>query len=718
MSFALMKNKILSFITSTNSITLFLIGFPCWTGYISATSPIFREFLAELPPLQQQLVKARISIIAVRDSLLSLVGNGCAGWGRDWTNGVDYGYIACDEDGISKRLQHHNHLPGCVYENAVEANYTGSAFNHVVVVTNFNVHELSHSMSLKEIDGHLYKSWHHYNGLVQLTKRNGQRLTRILVTGIPLNGSREQLNFIKLFNERTKIILVEDENGGFQLVDAFFIAMNVLQCARSQCPQPVNESNFTGRNIATCDEPVVTADIVPAVRDEILKIILDQNITSKTSQDNGSGGEKRKESRNNATFPCVTNRAQFVTYASSSNGLSNGNWPLDKLVSCPEEITSSVNDLSPKYPLYKTRIPVAGEWPPVVHTAAVFSLAKPEYTIVTPMFNVEGHAARNIYATMKATTGIWALDIVLDTCVDDTLRIVYGAILKIIASRDNDAIHRNMCQQLCADPSSSGSSSPSSACTSADSSVLTRIRVITSKTTLLETRAENIAFSSTDSTRFFLSVQADQLVSEIGWNFFLSVPAILWEEVSAVGSRQALNVPYRDWVGTENLTTPLDYRSDQLRETVKDANIFIVRDNANRGPLLFNATKMIDMGFYNERDFWLEDDETEYHVRAYYKHKWITGYFPAGHTYVHRNRQDKRAHNLVRSHPDIEAMRGKVMKSLNAHCNRTYIDTFPNGFPHDNHLRMVTPAMMQQAKEMCASSMRRHSGFCNSHCRR
>lgn len=50
------------------------------------------------------------------------------------------------------RLQHHNHLPGCVYENAMETNYTGSAFNHVVVVTNFNVHELSHSMSLKEID--------------------------------------------------------------------------------------------------------------------------------------------------------------------------------------------------------------------------------------------------------------------------------------------------------------------------------------------------------------------------------------------------------------------------------------------------------------------------------------------------------------------------------------------------------------------------------------
>ena len=104
---------------------------------------------------------------------------------------------------------------------------------------------------------------------------------------------------------------------------------------------------------------------------------------------------------------------------------------------------------------------------------------------------------------MRATTGIWALDIVLDTCVDDTLRIVYGAILKIIASRDSNTIHNNMCQQLCA-----ASSSPNAtACVSPDSSVLTRIRVISSKTTLLETRSENIAFSSTESTRFFLSVQ-------------------------------------------------------------------------------------------------------------------------------------------------------------------------------------------------------------------
>lgn len=45
-------------------------------------------------------------------------------------------------------------------------------------------------------------------------------------------------------------------------------------------------------------------------------------------------------------------------------------------------------------------------------------------------------------------------------------------------------------------------------------------------------------------------------MSEIGWNFFLAVPALLWQEVSAVGSRQALNVPYRDWLVSSRAALP------------------------------------------------------------------------------------------------------------------------------------------------------------------
>lgn len=61
-------------------------------------------------------------------------------------------------------------------------------------------------------------------------------------------------------------------------------------------------------------------------------------------------------------------------------------------------------------------------------------------------------------------------------------------------------------------------------------------------------------------------------------------------------------------------------------------------------------------------------------------------------------------------------MRQRVMSSLEAHCNRTYIDTFPNGFPHNNHVREVSDSMMKSAKSKCRALMRRDSGFCSLHC--
>lgn len=80
------------------------------------------------------------------------------------------------------------------------------------------------------------------------------------------------------------------------------------------------------------------------------------------------------------------------------------------------------------------------------------------------------------------------------------------------------------------------------------------------------------------------------------------------------------------------------------------------------------------------------------------------------------DRQDKRAQNLVRGVAPIEAMRVQVMASLNQHCNRSYIDSFPIGFPHNNHVREVTHDLMGQAKKKCSQLMKRDSQFCALHC--
>ena len=212
------------------------------------------------------------------------------------------------------------------------------------------------------------------------------------MTGIPLNSSREQLSFIKLFNERTRIILIEDENGGFQLVDAFSIALQILQCGRPSCGHLVNETNFSGHILADCDDQTVARDIVPAVRDEILKIILGSNSTAKEPPSSAKVNSRQKIwTDGNSSLPCVVNKDKIVQYANSGKALnvSGDSWPLDKLVECPEVLATDLRNLTAKYPLHKQRVPVPGEWPPVLDTAVVFSLARPQFTIVTPMFNVE-----------------------------------------------------------------------------------------------------------------------------------------------------------------------------------------------------------------------------------------------------------------------------------------------------------------------------------------
>ena len=134
------------------------------------------------------------------------------------------------------------------------------------------------------------------------------------------------------------------------------------------------------------------------------------------------------------------------------------------------------------------------------------------------------------------------------------------------------------------------------------------------------------------------------------------------------------------------------------------------------GPLIFNATKMKILKYFNERQFWLEDDETEFHVRAFYEYHWITGYFPVGHTIVHRNRGDRRPNQLLKYFHEIENMKNKVLQSLKIHSNSTYRDIFCDNFPHNNHVREVSDILMKNALNKCAERIRKRSNFCSLHC--
>ena len=123
------------------------------------------------------------------------------------------------------------------------------------------VHDLAESpMSVKDIDSNLYKTWHHYNGVASTAKKNGQRFRRILLGPLPLNVTEEKRKFIELFNERAKLILVDDENGGFELLDTYSLTLVLMK----------------NQFLYSLDQPEVDAYIIPLIRDRFIDMLLDR----------------------------------------------------------------------------------------------------------------------------------------------------------------------------------------------------------------------------------------------------------------------------------------------------------------------------------------------------------------------------------------------------------------------------------------------------------
>ena len=60
-------------------------------------------------------------------------------------------------------------------------------------------------------------------------------------------------------------------------------------------------------------------------------------------------------------------------------------------------------------------------------------------------------------------------------------------------------------------------------------------------------------------------------------------------------------MPYRKDERDLNFSKHIYFPETVLRFDVEGASTYVVRDIANRGPLLFNGSKMRSLGFFDER---------------------------------------------------------------------------------------------------------------------
>lgn len=216
----------------------------------------------------------------------------------------------------------------------------------------------------------------------------------------------------------------------------------------------------------------------------------------------------------------------------------------------------------------------------------LFSETHPEYSICMPIYNQEEIISRVLNGLVKCTHNTYEIIMIADCCSDGTVDAVNNWI-------NNLTPPANLC----------------------------RIVFHTSTTPLFETACDNICFKSSKGT-YLLEIQADMEMTQDGYNTHLVKPFHMFSNVIAVGGRCGWSWTNTDCIGKTGtlLEQPLD--------SSIDTNTFYIAESTNRGPLLFDHTKLKEMGYLDEKNYFLGGDEHDVLARAFFEKGYICGYVP------------------------------------------------------------------------------------------
>jgi len=218
-----------------------------------------------------------------------------------------------------------------------------------------------------------------------------------------------------------------------------------------------------------------------------------------------------------------------------------------------------------------------------------FSQEKPTLTIVMPIHNQEAIIRRILQALVSHITDAnYEIILIIDCCSDDTeMRIMQWL---------NEEAEIN--------------------------ELITNILVLKSHFPLFETAADNIGFLCA-SGRYILEIQADMEMTEIGFNNRLLRPFLHDPNIIGISGRCCHNLT--DGEGVGKLGT-------NILKSVKDLNIdrnyYYIAHSCNRGPLMLDKEKLIDLKYLDEVHYFLDDSDHDLFARAFLQKGWTCGYVP------------------------------------------------------------------------------------------
>lgn len=219
-------------------------------------------------------------------------------------------------------------------------------------------------------------------------------------------------------------------------------------------------------------------------------------------------------------------------------------------------------------------------------------LQQPTYSLISPSHNVEQVLSKTVPLICQHTVGRWEIVFVIDASYDDSLRVI------------RDVLLGDICQ----------------------SSSLIRARVLYSPTSIWETSSDNLGFTlaaqsnGTAPSHAYIEIQSDMNLGQYGWNRDLIRPLLEYGDIFSVSGRCAHSLRAGPVVGRcDDNVRSLD--SGKQRET-KDS--VIVFQTNNRGPLAFRPDALKELGYLDEVNFYLGNDEHDLNRRAAF-----FGWYPA-----------------------------------------------------------------------------------------
>ena len=258
----------------------------------------------------------------------------------------------------------------------------------------------------------------------------------------------------------------------------------------------------------------------------------------------------------------------------------------NELVSKYNEIIKNRYTQIASYDVEDVKIPIE-----IVSCYNTDQTSVPFFSIVIPIHNQSEIIETNIRSIFKHTTEkTYELILILDSCSDNTEETIKNMLKNMLVAHSFPTL-------------------------------LTNVLVLKSMIPLFETTCDNLGFICSRG-EYILEIQADMEMTESGYNMTLLTPFTIFSDIIGVSGRCCCDFRLIQGIGKvgESMGEPL---SPNIQR-----GVFYVGETCNRGPLLLERFKLSQLGFLDEKNYFLDNSDHDLFARAYVQKTWICGYVP------------------------------------------------------------------------------------------